>query len=100
MTGPESNVTGLTPRLTPNARLKWKVCNYSSALNITASRDEVHSISVSTENIVIEPGCRYVTVEEPPGTYQLLVSFNSSVNTDGSGFIPVKSLPGRISNLG
>lgn len=77
--------------------LRWKVCNYSSALLITASRDGVHSISVNTESIANEPECRCVTVDGSNGNYELLVSFNTSVNTTGSEFVPIRSMPGTIS---
>ena len=96
VTGPESNVTLSKWLFSSSGTLMWKVCNYSSALNINASRDGVHPISVNIESIATEPGCRYVTVEGPQGTYHLMVLFNSSVNSSGSGFMP-RNIPGTIS---
>lgn len=97
VTGPESNVTLSQWLFSSSDTLKWKVCNYSSAINITASRDGVHPIPLNIESIATEPDCRCVMVDGQKGTYHLLVSFNSSVNTTGSGFMPIKSMPGTIS---
>ena len=87
-------------RTSTEATLQWKVCNYSHALTIVASKNGANYTRFWIDDIVTEPNCRHVTVRGPAGTYQLLVMFNTSVDVKHSGFTPIVSFPGVINDLG